>query len=405
MQPGNRIYVRKEKGPAAQFIRVQPDKLWNEAAASPRGLLHARAATKGHESDNENNHPIAGLGWVVVHNGHVHNDDDLWGHYSTEAKRFAEVDTSAIPLILSQGTSYMDSLQHLTLIAGGATCALWSLKDPGKMALVRLGTNSLYMFLDDDILYWSSAPVAGRIMPGRVLGTVPFLSMAQLPDERVMILDLENPKMGTMFKVIRSPFFARRAASPTHHTQSAAIQIGTRVKETTRAGENEPRLKWERKDTKLDLGKRPTPQLPKPGRFAWNAHDYLGAVSEAKTTSKSIRLDTIYGRWILVNGSESVYRYFKPYKGQKKFIKRNWPGMSLPAAFINGHHVTEHDGKLPFEYITYYTTFATGSLCTEPGMVCPWCGIWARSSTWFEKYDRCPFCNIKSSRGVDISVV
>lgn len=63
-------------------------------------IVHTRWATKGDTSDPRNNHPVTSPGIVLVHNGTLSNDDDLFDRYP-HVERQAEVDSEAIAAILS----------------------------------------------------------------------------------------------------------------------------------------------------------------------------------------------------------------------------------------------------------------------------------------------------------------
>jgi len=74
---------------------------------SPQGILHTRFATKGSPSVNSNNHPIVRPGIVLVHNGMVSNDDEVFK--TSKMKRVAQVDSEAIAVALMENT-YNDAL-------------------------------------------------------------------------------------------------------------------------------------------------------------------------------------------------------------------------------------------------------------------------------------------------------
>lgn len=208
------IIVRKGKGPASDFIANTTDEEFELAATSPRGLLHARATTKGSEDRNENNHPVVGAGWSVVHNGSVSNDEDLWGYYIEKegVKRFAEVDTAAIPLMLSRGETVEESVKKLSGLGGSLTIAAWNEKDKDRILLARFGHNDLHMFYDagSNILYWSSAPSAGYVMRGILMGKHKFLTLSRLADDHVLLLSPDGLDSTRVFKVTRRPFRAAR---------------------------------------------------------------------------------------------------------------------------------------------------------------------------------------------------
>lgn len=59
-------------------------------------LGHTRAQTKGSSKFNVNNHPIIANGAIGVHNGMIHNDDELFVTYKKKLDRMGAVDTEII---------------------------------------------------------------------------------------------------------------------------------------------------------------------------------------------------------------------------------------------------------------------------------------------------------------------
>src|SRR3990170_2566348 len=64
-----KVKVVKEDLPSDQFIKKYYGSLKKEVAKSKVVLGHTRLATQGHQRDNDNNHPIIGDKYVMVHNG------------------------------------------------------------------------------------------------------------------------------------------------------------------------------------------------------------------------------------------------------------------------------------------------------------------------------------------------
>jgi len=62
---------------------------------------HSRLVTNGYEQYDNNNQPVVKNGFVVIHNGIIVNQADLWQKYGTYAKQ-SELDSELIPEILSQ---------------------------------------------------------------------------------------------------------------------------------------------------------------------------------------------------------------------------------------------------------------------------------------------------------------
>lgn len=407
----NKVIVRKQQGPAAKLIDDVPVEIWRRVASSPIGLLHARASTKGSEKNNENNHPVTGGGWTVVHNGHVRNDDELWDHYMREdksLKRWAEVDTSAIPLVLSRGSTYIDSLERLAILGGSVTTAALSLAQPTHLALARLGSNDLYLVADTEnsILYYTSAAVGIRVLPSLSVHTLRFSNLTKMPDDRLMVLEPGAPFTAKLYKVERHPFFEPRAHKHhTAHTTPNTQSANTATKPPAAAPSSRARdtrleitsLKWERHDPAEDIHK--PPPLPfSPKTFNLRAHEPAGMVSEAAKLSDYATkvFPTAYGRWMVIKQKKGLGWKFKPIKSVKKWMKKYYGDYSFPLALKDGS--TALDDRLTLEILLVRTNLATGGVLEKQARLCPWCGIHLALAEWVALGYRCPHCNIRANR-------
>jgi len=425
MNAENTIMIRKQEGPAKNLVEAMSDAQWAEVARSPRALLHARATTKGSEKENKNNHPVSAYGWVAVHNGHINNDDDLFKYY--KADRYADVDTAAIPLVLSQGKDYEDSLKHLSILAGQATVALWSLATPEKIALARIGGNDLYIFLDPsrDIVYWCSTPLGGRAIPGYSLGNMAFFTVGKLHEDKVMVLEPTTEKV-RLLKLGQRPFFPKRSYTPwtpdprVNPTPNGGVIIGgvkalpmpasgtpstgticKSVKAITHGKEKrmfewiQRNKLWQDKPT-IDSGAVAS------NWFDWkDSVDYFREKYKTKGNMAETRtLFTAYGRWMFQCPStaqpEKFNAVFHPARRIKKYWRRYYssqiPDNKLPAV------LGRLDGIMTLEEFSFVETTNT----TPPGTVhylgwlCPWCGIMMKTIQWNQLACRCPCCGTVS---------
>jgi hypothetical protein len=400
----------KNRGPAEVLIRSIPDAEWEVIANSPRVLFHARATTKGTEAKPENNHPVVGYDWVVTHNGHVNNDDELWDYYGEE--RFAEVDTSAIPLVLhkggeGEGKDLLSSLSYLSILSGSITVAVWSQKYLDHIALARLGSNDLYLFLDEDILYWSSAPVAARIMPGTTLGNLRFITWAKLPDNRILLLRPDEP-FGTMYEVDRRPFVRRSwSVKSTTNTGGVATSSPSSQLALPPARSKGGALTLEKLAPK-EYPDRPPMSLPAVDKFSWKTTDLLeiGRGLRSSSISKATVFSTM-GRWIFNKTKSStepeIVRTFKPYKSVKKFLRRNighvpvFPVIrSRPGDPVEPGTSAFYDNRMTLIALRFSEPLDSGGVFQTMGYICPWCGVWGRYNVWSATQYRCEFCGIQS---------
>lgn len=383
--PGD-IRVMKHVGPAAELDKsLAASDAWPVIARSPRAIFHARAQTKGDKKDNVNNHPVVGMNWLVVHNGLVSNDDALWDYYAEP--RFAEVDTSAIPLVLSRGgDDYLASLRHVTVLAGSVTAALWGSTWPDRIALLRLGWNDLYVFPDPahEIVYWSSAGSGVAAIPHTLrLGSLRFINASRLPDDRLLILEPDSPFQARSYRVSRSPFSGRRINSGRSGTPT-----GTQLS----FGSQGITLKWESLDP-TEYPRKPLLQMPTPpSKFVWEEWNLDRIHERTRAIAKSLTMYTPLGRWIFEKKPNfEINRKFKPYKSYKKFLRREFGYIPVFAS-----STTVHNDKMTLLLLTEHQQMGPEATWQRSGYICPWCGIWARIQTWLERKYQCPFCLITS---------
>lgn len=107
-------------------------------------LLHTRAATSGKADNNENNHPLAHGGVVVVHNGIIWNDDELKKEFKLEK---IEVDSIVIPAQIAasrMGKTLKDGIQGACeKIGGSMACGVWDSMFPKTLAIFSNGGSPL----------------------------------------------------------------------------------------------------------------------------------------------------------------------------------------------------------------------------------------------------------------------
>lgn len=407
-EDGNDIIIRKDKMTAKDFVKAIPESDWEAIASSRTILLHTRAKTKGDAAKNENNHPIYSepYKWVVTHNGNVKNDDDLWYHYGKDHKRFADVDTSVVPLVLSQGKTPLESLGYLSLLQGNATLAAWNELDKEHLLLARFGDNELYMFLDEDegILYWSSALQATEVVPATGLSRLRFVNISRLPEDRVLLLgpDIEKTEM---FKVTRSPFSLPKGGSGRSKTSTTMGRqsTGTGASKTV-SDSKRPAFRWQRNDPSTAAFKtRPHPlwDLVKmaPCRIETCHGDF-----NRQPNLQALTVHTPYGRWIFRREHGNVSREFNPHKRWTRWLRSEfndgkalpYPDMPVPVVLLGSSGATKYDNKMPFESLFLTETLGTGKV-TKLYYVCPWCGVHEEARGFMNRFLRCAFCNIRST--------
>jgi predicted glutamine amidotransferase len=125
-------------------------KLFKTTTQTPLGVIgHSRLATNGAQSENRNNQPVYNDFGLVVHNGIIVNDADLWSRNLKSSPR-NEVDTEVILALIQKNYKEGYSLEDATSkafakIEGSASIALVLAAEP--YLTLATNTGSLYFFL------------------------------------------------------------------------------------------------------------------------------------------------------------------------------------------------------------------------------------------------------------------
>lgn len=116
------ITIRASKAPVAaqKFNGYQMMKATTRSA-----ILHTRYATKGHQRNSLNNHPITSGPITGVHNGHLSNDDELFAE--TGASRRGQVDSEAAMALLASTKGHPTTV--LPDLRGRAALAWFDARD------------------------------------------------------------------------------------------------------------------------------------------------------------------------------------------------------------------------------------------------------------------------------------
>lgn len=153
---GERIAVYKNDTIAWKFCASKQTDNFLDANLDPTTdmvLLHTRAVSRGSAWKNENNHPLYAGKSAVVHNGTLHNDDELFRDMKLERK--AETDTDLLRAILDKHGATREAIRQLKRIRGSCAIAAVSPDNPGQLILGRAGS-PLVLAYTDDFFIWSS---------------------------------------------------------------------------------------------------------------------------------------------------------------------------------------------------------------------------------------------------------
>jgi glucosamine 6-phosphate synthetase-like amidotransferase/phosphosugar isomerase protein len=150
---GGRI-IRKAPLPATHYVRKAKDLCHRAQTA----IMHTRYATQGTPKNNANNHPIPRGRIVLTHNGHIHNDRDLFRQL--RINRIGAVDSEAVTALLAFGNDHPTQL--LTEMEGTASLAWIEQDKPDILHLARVNSSPL----------WIGQTLAGSLVYGSTEETI-----------------------------------------------------------------------------------------------------------------------------------------------------------------------------------------------------------------------------------------
>lgn len=157
VQTPKSIFIHKESLSASKMLRSRDYQAFEQQtfgaqkSREPLGLIgHTRLVTNGFQAIAANNQPVNKNGYVVVHNGIITNDEDIWKN-TPELDRQSQVDTEIIPSLIKaytvSGNTFEVALSKCYAdIYGETTIAL--LTHNTDNATLATNTGSLYYIHD-----------------------------------------------------------------------------------------------------------------------------------------------------------------------------------------------------------------------------------------------------------------
>jgi glutamine---fructose-6-phosphate transaminase (isomerizing) len=149
------IKVFKTPFPASDLVKSKVfsnelQKTKNNSTDKFIGIGHSRLVTNGYEQYDVNNQPVVKDGMIVIHNGIIVNQSDLWERFE-DGNRISDLDSELIPTILrsglKNGNKFGEALGKLfKLISGMTNIAL--LSDEFNNLVLATNNGSLY-FIND----------------------------------------------------------------------------------------------------------------------------------------------------------------------------------------------------------------------------------------------------------------
>jgi glucosamine 6-phosphate synthetase-like amidotransferase/phosphosugar isomerase protein len=157
-----RVEVHKESLRLREFVEhVAVPESAGEA------IFHVRGYTKGVPSVNDNNHPVRYGRTVVVHNGHLDNDDALFRRYrAARSTPHITVDSEAIAMLADRTGDIAETLSE---VRGSAAVAVLRDGEAGRLTLARRASRPLCLGHGDGFVLFASTPEP-LLLAGRATG-------------------------------------------------------------------------------------------------------------------------------------------------------------------------------------------------------------------------------------------
>lgn len=149
MMSNGKVQLEKRVIPASRFV-VKRKGIHRDARSV---LLHTRFATVGRAEDPRNAHPVASGTVAAVHNGTIHNHDEIFDAF--KLPRQAEVDSEVIPALIHH-SGWNQIAEALELLKGGVATAIVNTDQPNELVLARLRYSPLVYLVTDDMVIWAS---------------------------------------------------------------------------------------------------------------------------------------------------------------------------------------------------------------------------------------------------------
>lgn len=160
-----KVYVLKNDLTPWQFTKSQQYQEFLEEFLTEditQAVMHTRAATKGLPRFNKNNHPLYCGKAAVIHNGVIHNDDELFKNL--ELERTAETDSDILRAMVDKHGITKATIKEMNKIRGGVATAMLHPDYPGWMLLARSGNPIVLGSTPDFYAFASEKQVIHRFM-------------------------------------------------------------------------------------------------------------------------------------------------------------------------------------------------------------------------------------------------
>ena len=136
---GNKIEMKKAPYKASVFLKYDID-IPNTVTTNIM-VGHTRMPTGGNPEDNRENHPHVYGSWIVVHNGVLYNENDLYE--DMKVKKVLECDSAVIPIVF-QRYGFRKGLERLE---GSFAIAAVNKQNPTRIYLAHSNSYSSPLYV------------------------------------------------------------------------------------------------------------------------------------------------------------------------------------------------------------------------------------------------------------------
>lgn len=254
VKDGEIVYVKSPMD-ATEFIKEKHYTHFIGGEYNPTiSIGHTRAFTKGRPSNNLNNHPlISDLGFALIHNGVITNDDALFEEFKLE--RQGEVDSEVILRLIEYYLLKKDDMVEaiksaISKLRGSIAIAVIDAHRPDELYLARTSNpiSLAYKKSTGDIFFASTEKILEESLAGYKVYAKFFveedasdLIIQDLKMDTGVVIDKEGI---TPFQVSSAPY------TPTH--QPVNYRQSCMLPEKTETSPDEPITKpWKATDMQL----------------------------------------------------------------------------------------------------------------------------------------------------------
>jgi hypothetical protein len=215
-----------------QLMASAKDAYEAEAAFAVAG--HSRMVTNGTEHEHLNNQPVIKDGHLILHNGIIVNDADLWC-LNPSLQRQYQVDTEIFGALLGagarQGQTLRVSMQAAFVpIKGGNTIAAVRLDEDQMVIGTSNGSMYFWQTMDEGPIVFASERLIAERAAKRLQAQGKAVSVQQLKPGRALAVDLANARLATFSLTDVQPMHVTVNATQARQLVQVPLRHGAKMK-------------------------------------------------------------------------------------------------------------------------------------------------------------------------------